>query len=73
MCQFKTFVTAPSFMQTAIIKSCYLMIAVCMPLSCDKGFDQTRFYVWYRPALSYLWDVEHFCSKKKLTIYDVAV
>ena len=22
------------------------------------------FYVWFRPALSCLWDIEHFCRKK---------
>ena len=33
-------------------------------LSCNKGFELIRFYVWFRPTLSYLWDIEHFCSGK---------
>ena len=27
-------------------------------------FELTHFYVRFRPALSYLWDIEHFCSGK---------
>ena len=29
-----------------------------------KDFELTHFYVRSRPALSNLWDIEHFCSKK---------
>ena len=28
------------------------------------GFELTNFHVWFRPALSYLWDIEYFCRKK---------
>ena len=31
-------------------------------LSYNKDFELTHFYVWFRPALSYLRDIEHFCS-----------
>ena len=41
----------------------------CLLETCNKRFELTHFYVWFRPALSYLWDIEHFCSKKKLTVY----
>ena len=34
-------------------------------LSCNNGFELTHFYVGFRPALSYLWNIELFCGKKK--------
>ena len=37
--------------------------------SCNKGFELTHFYVWFRPALSYLWDIEHFLQWEKLAVH----
>ena len=48
MGQFKTFVTTLSFMRN----------------SNHQVTTLTIFYVWLRPALSYLSDIEHFCSDK---------
>ena len=33
-------------------------------LSCNEGFEPTYFYVWFRPALFHLWDIEDFRSWK---------
>ena len=49
----------------SVVVYCYLLIAdLHETRSCNKGFELTNFYVWFRPALSYLWDIEHFCSGK---------
>ena len=45
-------------------------LLLCMKLwVVTNVFELTHFYVWCKPALSFLWDIEHFLQSRKLTVY----
>ena len=35
----------------------------------QSSVNLTHFYVWCKPALSFLWDIEHSLQSGKLTVY----